>query len=57
MDRLLLGVLETIYIFGDARVFGQPAERGREEGYNVGGPEAAAATLEAGEKSRRGTLL
>ena len=48
--RFLLGVLETIYVLGDAWVFGPPAEGGREEGDNVGGLEAAAAALEACEK-------
>ena len=48
--QFLLGVLETIYVLGDAWVFGPPAEGGREEGDTVGGLEAAAAALEACEK-------
>ena len=49
-DRLLLGVLETIEVLRDARVVGPPSERGREEGDDVGGLEAAAAALESGKK-------
>ena len=49
-DRLLLHVLETVNVLGDARVVGPPAERGREEGDNVGGLEDAAAAFETGEK-------
>ena len=43
MDRLLLGILETIDVLGDAWVVSPPAEGGGEEGDDVGGREAAAA--------------
>ena len=45
-----MGVLETLDVLRDARVVGPPAERGGEEGDDVGGFKAAAATLEASEK-------
>ena len=56
-DRLLLRVLKTVDVLGDARVVGPPAERGGEEGDDVGGLEAAAAALEAGKKSAEGNLV
>ena len=56
-DRCLLGVLETINVLGDAWVVGPPAEGGGEEGYDVGGFEAAAAALEASKKVSEGHLV
>ena len=56
-DRLLLHVLETVDVLGDARVVGPLAKRGREEGDDVGGLEAASAALEAGEKVAEGHLV
>ena len=56
-DQLLLRVLKTVNLLGDARVVGPPAKRGREEGYYVGSLEAAAAVLESVEKVAEGHLV
>ena len=56
-DRLLLGILETIDVLGDAWVVGPPAEGGREEGDDVGGFEAADAALDESEKVSEGHLV
>ena len=56
-DRLLLCVLETVDVLGEARVVGPPAERSREKGDDVGGLEAAAAALESGEKVAEGHVF
>ena len=56
-DRLLLRVLETVDLIGDARVVGPPAKRSGEEVDHVGGLKDAAAALESGEKVAEGHLV
>ena len=57
LDQLILRVLETVNVLGDARVVRPPAEHGRKEGDDVGGLEAAAAAFEMGEKIAEANLI
>ena len=56
-DRVLLRVLETVNVLGEARVVGPPTEHGRKGGDDGSGLEAAAAAFERGKKFAEGHLI